>query len=92
MLESFHRTWTIVEEHRFSTELAALMADPVRADEFMEGAMWVLSRRPTSGRKLTDDVWFLPMTATNISLYYRFDDNNVYLLSIQLIELEQEPT
>jgi hypothetical protein len=85
MLHSFHKTWTIVEEERFTTELAALMANPVRADEFMEGAIWVLARKPEAGIKLTEDVWILPMLLRNISLFYRFDDNHVYLLSIRSI-------
>jgi len=88
MLQSFHKTWTIVEEDRFATELAALVADPIRADEFMEGAMWVLARKPEAGLKLTEDVWILPMLLQSISLYYRFDDHQVFLMSIRSVENE----
>jgi hypothetical protein len=89
MLHSFHKTWTIVEEVRFATELAALMGSSIRADEFMEGAIWVLARKPETGRKLTEDVWILPMLLQNTSLFYRFDDHQVYLLSIRSVEEEE---
>ncbi len=90
MLQSYHKLWNIVEEHSFSTELSALLDDPVRADEFVDGAKFVLSRKPDAGTMIGEAVWFLPMILKNAVIYYRFDDDNVYLLSIQVIELQEE--
>ncbi len=91
MLHNYHKMWSIVEEHSFVSELSALMANPVRADEFMEGAKFVLSRKPDSGTKVTDRIWFLPMMLDDsLSLYYRFDDDNVYLLSIRVVSISDD--
>jgi hypothetical protein len=85
----------IVEEHRFRDELAVLLPDARRADEFIDGAKWVLSRDPSKGRRISKSkVWFLPMAAIPstegaqpgilpIILYYTFDDDYVNFLSIQ---------
>ena len=85
----------IVEEHRFRDELAVLLSDARRADEFIDGAKWVLSRDPFKGRRIgTSKVWFLPMEEIPetrvgppgilpVILYYTFDDDYVNFLSIQ---------
>ena len=55
-----------------------------RADEFLEGAETVLSRQPDSGYQLNNSkVWFIPGHTVALALYYTFDENNVYLLSIE---------
>jgi hypothetical protein len=54
-----------------------------RADEFLEGAENILARRPDCGHQLEDsNIWFLPGHVINLGLYYTFDDNHVYFLSI----------
>jgi hypothetical protein len=78
----------IIEEHRFALELQALIPNAKRADEFVDGAKWVLSRDPSSGRRIgSSHVWYLPMEEIPehlpIVLYYTFDDERVNLLSIQ---------
>jgi len=78
----------IVEETRFSDELSQLIPDARRADEFIDGAKWVLSRDPFSGKRIsTSRVWFLPMEQVPgilpVILYYTFDDDYVNFLSIQ---------
>ena len=78
----------IIEEHRFSFELQALIPNAKRADEFIDAAKWVLSRSPTKGRRIGSlHVWFLPMEEMPgllpIVLYYAFDDDFVNFLSIQ---------
>ena len=83
MLHNFHQTWSIVEEHAFADELAALMSDPIKADEFLEGAKFTLSRKPRSGTQIGENVWFLPMTLSTLALFYKFDEECVYLLSIR---------
>jgi hypothetical protein len=77
--------WTIVEEHRFISELAALRPDPVRADEFVEGAKMVLARKPQSGEQISQDVWMIPMAKEEeTAIFYRFDEETVYLISIRI--------
>jgi hypothetical protein len=78
----------IVEEHRFADELAALIRRARRADEFIDGAKWVLSRDPTKGKRIgSSHVWFLateeiPQTEEGVPgilpiiLYYTFDDDS----------------
>ena len=78
----------IIEEHRFAFELQALIPRAQRADEFIDGAKWVLSRDPFRGKRLgSSHVWFLAMDELEdhlpIILYYTFDDDHVNFLSIQ---------
>ena len=78
----------IIEEHRFSLELQALVPNAKRADDFIEGAIWALSRNPSKGRRIgSSHVWFLPMEDVPgllpVVLYYTFDDDFVNFLSIQ---------
>ena len=62
------------------------------ADEFIEATEWALSRRAELGTLTTTDkppVWFLPIVedVTRVSrlvVYYTFDADCVYLLSIQV--------
>jgi hypothetical protein len=58
------------------------------ADEFIDGAKWVLARDPSYGVQVSDYVWFLPMADTPeitlVNLYYTFDRTNVYFLAIEL--------
>jgi hypothetical protein len=78
----------IVKELRFEAELSAIEPDARRADEFVEAAEWALGRDPTQGWLLGSCVWFLPMSdvpdAPRLDLYYTFDDERVYFLSIQI--------
>lgn len=78
----------IIEEHRFSLELQDIVRNAKRADEFIDGAKWVLCRNPTKGRRIGNShVWFLAMEEIPgllpVILYYTFDDSYVNLLSIQ---------
>lgn len=78
----------IVEDTRFTNELKTLIPDARRAEEFIDGAKWVLSRDPSSGKRIsTSKIWFLSLEEIPgilpVILYYTFDDNYVNLLSIQ---------
>lgn len=78
----------IIEEHRFSDELQKIIAVAQRADEFIDGAKWLLSRNPEVGKRIgASHVWFLAMEeipgVLPVVLYYTFDDNFVNFLSIQ---------
>jgi hypothetical protein len=76
---------TVIWQPLFEQELQQLGFDAVRADEFTEGAQWVLSRYPDAGTKLAKNVWFLPVgrPSLGLSLYYTYDEHNVYFLSMK---------
>ena len=77
----------IIHEHEFEEQLAALVPDVERADEFTAAAEDLLSRLPRSGLPASRDgsVWGLPMSplgGRQVTLYYTIDENSVTLLSI----------
>ncbi|MGA8212251.1 MAG: hypothetical protein WB799_01560 [Candidatus Sulfotelmatobacter sp.] len=78
----------IVKNPLFEQDLAQLGFDPVRADEFTEGAEWFLSREPRRGMLVAKDVWFLPMWEPGkgrpVNLYYTFNDENIFFLALRL--------
>lgn len=84
----------IVKEPLFEQELNQLEFDPLRADEFTEGAEFVLSRNPEYGTKVGKGVWFLPMwrpaEGKSVNLYYTFDSERVYFLSLKRASEEVE--
>jgi hypothetical protein len=77
----------IVKNPGFEQDLAQLEFDAIRADEFTEGAEYVLSRNPEYGTQIHKNVWFLPMwrpgEGKNVNLYYTFDKDRVYFLALQ---------
>lgn len=78
---------TVVREKRFSDELAEIVPDIQRADEFMEGVETILRREPTYGHRLgNSQVYFIPGWAVDLNIYYTFDDDEVFLLSICRME------
>ena len=84
----------IVKNPLFEQDLSKLGFDAVRADEFTEGAEFVLSRNPEYGTEITKRVWFLPMwqpaEGKRVNLYYTFDQDRVYFLSLQRATEEVE--
>jgi len=82
----------VIREPRFEQEYEQLGFDAVRADEFTEGAEWILSREPQFGTKVARNVWFLSVgpASENLNLYYTFDERNVYFLSLQRASEEVE--
>jgi hypothetical protein len=84
----------IVRSPLFEQDLAQLGFDPVRADEATEAAEWVLSRNPRRGMQVAKDVWFLPMwepagKMRPVNLYYTFNDDNIFFLSLKLASEEE---
>ena len=78
---------TIIRSHQFEDELKKIEKEAKRADEFVEGAEFVLCREPTIGTQIGNThVWFLPVaqsaTVSPVVLYYTFDDDRVIFLSI----------
>jgi hypothetical protein len=84
----------IVRNPGFEQDLTRLAFDAVRADEFTEGAEYVLSRNPEYGTKIHRNVWFLPMwrpsQGKSVNLYYTFDADHVYFLAMQASEEVEE--
>ncbi len=83
----------IVEDTQFADELQELEPDAIRADEFVDGAKWVLSHSPEYGTLSGKKVWFLPMGRSNagrsLVLYYSFNADYVFFLSIQIATDEE---
>ncbi len=82
----------VIREPLFEQEYEKLGFDAVCADEFTEGAEWILSRYPEFGTKVARKVWFLSVgpASENLNLYYTFDEHNVYFLSLQRASEEVE--
>jgi hypothetical protein len=78
---------TIIYDPRFEQDLARIIPSVRRADEFLEGAEQILSRTPEQGCQLADsNVWFVAGHTVDVALYYTFDADHVYLLSIEKVE------
>jgi hypothetical protein len=84
----------IVKNPLFEQDLSRLEFDAVRADEFTEGAEFVLARNPEYGTKIGVHVWFLPMwrpgEGKSVNLYYTFDSDHVYFLALRPASEEAE--
>jgi hypothetical protein len=79
---------TVIREHSFERNLAALFSDEREADDFVEAAEYILARNPKAGLLLypNGSVWFLPMapiSGAQVSLYYTFDDRTVWLFALK---------
>lgn len=79
---------------RYEKELASFGMDVKRSDEFVQGAVWTLSRDPEYGTQIAKNsrVWFLPIedtpTATPVAIYYTFNEDKVTFLSIRKVSSE----
>jgi len=75
----------VIRERSFERQLRALIKDAREADDFVEGAEFILARDPRIGSPADDGIWFLPMAPigrAQVALYYTFDDSTVTLLAI----------
>lgn len=76
---------TVIRTDQFSNRLPLVEPCAVRADEFLEGSEWVLARDPHQGVQLTPRIWKLdlnPSAGGDLTLYYTFDEENVFLIWI----------
>lgn len=78
----------IVEAPRFAAELKAIEKNVRRADEFVDGVKWVLSRDPRAGTQIDKTrVFFIPIAESAAVgpavLFYTYDDDHIYFLSIR---------
>jgi hypothetical protein len=81
---------TIIRDHRFELEMDYIEPIVRRADEFMEGAETILSRDPEAGCPLEgSQVWFICGHTVDAALYYTFDADHVYFLSIEKTKLPE---
>lgn len=77
-------------EPYFETRLAAIEPNARRADELIRGTEWVLSRYPKFGTRIAPNshVWAVTAveapTISDMVIYYSFDEQKVYFLSIEL--------
>jgi hypothetical protein len=75
----------VIRERSFERQLRALIADAREADDFVEGAEFILARDPKIGSLVDEGIWFLPMAPigrAQVALYYTFNDSTVTLLAI----------
>ena len=90
-----HRT--IVYSGKFDEQLRRLILDCKEADEFMRGAVEVLSRDPLQGDAIRPGSAVYRL-ATNpaakwlpsMSIFYTFDDDEVLVMRIEKLDLKNE--
>jgi hypothetical protein len=81
---------TVIYDERFEYELAYIENHVKRADAFVDGAVTILSRNPEAGCRLdTSNVWFVCGHTVDAALYYTFDEDHVYFLSIERTKLPE---
>ena len=67
-----------------------IQPDTKKADEFLEGAERILARMPEEGHSIDgSNIWFMAGHTVDLALYYTFDTNHVYFLSIKKIPRPQ---
>ena len=77
---------TIIYDPRFDQDFRRISPDVKRADEFLMGAEQILSRTPERGCRLEDsNVWFISGHTVDLALYYTFDADHVYMLSVEKV-------
>jgi len=87
---SEERLREVIREPAFEDELHVLISrNPREADEFIEGAEYILARNPESGIMALDapPLWFMPMAAAGgkqVTLYYTFDETSVLFVGIRI--------
>ena len=84
------RFWEIVREEAFEEELLFLIHDAREADEFVEGAEFILARDPLAGDCIGGEplLFVMPMAPVRgqqVSLFYTFNKLTVFFVSIRII-------
>lgn len=77
----------IVESREFCEQLSLLERDEKRADDFLDGLKWLLSKDPTQGIRLSGNFWMFhssKFSSVPFVVYYSFDLTKVYLLWIEI--------
>jgi plasmid stabilization system protein ParE len=86
---------TVVCEHKFEAELKKIEPSARRADELIEGAIWVLARNPKCGRNVPGtSVWCVfsrdVPKGRELGIFYTFNASHVILLSVVNYSLDAE--
>lgn len=90
MLDISETCRSIQADPQYERELSELIADTRRSDEFIDGTIWLLSRRPEYGQPVVEGS-AVRMVAVDgeavglppLVLYYTYNDTHVTFLSIQ---------
>ncbi len=82
-------------EPLFDEKLRAIQPDFERADAFIQGVEWLLSRKPEAGTQIGGTaVWCIPAADVFVKplmIFYTFTATKVHMLSIEATELPDEP-
>jgi len=80
----------IIYEPQYVSELEAIEPDQFRADECLQGLLWVLVQDPTQGFRSNDpDVWYFPLVRRDfppVYVFYAFNDEKLCFLSIRRLD------
>ncbi|HEX8694362.1 MAG TPA: hypothetical protein VF746_18215 [Longimicrobium sp.] len=79
----------IVREHRFESDVAAILVDAEAADDALAALEWRLARHPEEGSPLhrlrdLDHEVRAGTRAPTLTVFYTFDEERVYLKSARL--------
>ena len=82
------RFWEVVREEIFEEELLFLIPDPREADEFVEGAEYLLARNPKAGDFIggSPEIWVMtmaPVRGLQVELFYTFNELTVFFVGIR---------
>lgn len=80
---------------RFDSQLKTIEPDAQRAQQLIEGPLWVVSRDPKAGTRVRDtDVWYVLAKDVQknrlLIIWYSFDLKNLFLLSVSLSEPDDD--
>jgi hypothetical protein len=75
--------YKVVRSSYFDDALHEITRDPTRAQQFIDGATWVLERDPRVGAE-NQGIWTIPSIDEAYEIYYEIDDaiNTVMLWTI----------
>jgi len=80
----------IIYEPQYVSELESICPDQFRADECLQGLLWVLVQDPRQGFQSSDpDVWYFPLVRKDfppVYVFYTFNDEQLCFLSIRRLD------
>lgn len=86
----------VIYTEKYEKELRAIDSDVKRVDEFVRGVEWEICRFPETGKRKDEskNVWGKPINdlpdQPPVVLYYTFNDQYIWFLSIRKFEHETE--
>lgn len=80
----------VVREITFEEEARFLLGNDRQADEFIEGAEYILARDPEAGHLIGGEppLWFMPMAPIEghqVALFYTFDELTVFFVGLRVV-------